>query len=212
MERRGLLRAGTSAGVTVDGSLADTIRARLEATAHIPAPFTGEDPFEPGLTLVSAAVLVAIVDRPEPGLLLTKRNAALRKHPGQVAFAGGRADPEDTGPEETALREAWEEIAMPREAVTLVGRDTTFHTGTGFSIVPVIAVVKPDLPLVALEFEVADIFEVPLDYVLDRANQVRKSALFKGKIREYHEIIWSDYRIWGVTAALIVNLTRRLAP
>jgi len=192
-------------------NLAETIHTRLEATAHIPAPFTGEDPLDPSLTLVPAAVLVAIVDRPAPGLLLTKRNEALRKHPGQVAFAGGRADPEDSGPEETALREAWEEIALPRDAVTLIGRDTTFHTSTGFSIVPVIAVVKPDLPLVALEFEVADIFEVPLAHVLDRANQVRKSAEFRGRIREFHEIVWRDYRIWGVTAALIVNLTRRLA-
>lgn len=191
-------------------SLVDTIRTRMEATADIPAPFTGEDPFRPDLALVPAAVLVAIVDRREPGLLLTRRNEALRKHPGQVAFAGGRADPEDSGPEDTALREAWEEIAMPRDAVTLIGRDTTFHTATGFSITPVVGVVPSDLPLVALEFEVADIFEVPLAHVLDRGNHVRKSAEFGGMVREYHEIMWGDYRIWGVTAALIVNLARRL--
>ena len=192
-------------------SLAETLRARLAATAHVPAPFTGQDPLDPALALVPAAVLVAIVDRPEPGLLLTRRNEALRKHPGQVAFAGGRADPEDAGPEQTALREAWEEIAMPREAVTLIGRDATFHTATGFSITPVIAVVPPDLPLVAREFEVADIFEVPLAHMLDPRQHVLVTGELGGQIREYHEIVWRDRRIWGVTAALIVNLSRRLA-
>jgi 8-oxo-dGTP pyrophosphatase MutT (NUDIX family) len=193
-------------------SLAETIRAQLDATAHAPAPFTGEDPSRSGLTLAPAAVLVGIVDRPEPGLLLTRRTETLRRHPGQVAFPGGRADPEDASAEDTALREAWEEVALPREAVTLVGRDATFHTPTGFSIIPVIGVLAPDLPLVAREDEVAAIFEVPLAHVLDRANQVRKSAEFGGVTREFHEILWQEFRIWGVTAAMIVNLTRRLQP
>jgi 8-oxo-dGTP pyrophosphatase MutT (NUDIX family) len=190
-------------------SLADTIRARLEATAHVPALFTG---IEPTVPPVPAAVLVAITNRPEPGLILTRRNEALRSHPGQVAFAGGRADPDDTGPEDTALREAWEEIAMPRESVEIVGRDSVFHTPTGFAIMPVIGVVPPDLPLIPREFEVADIFEVPLAHVLDTANHVRKSAEFNGARREYFEIPWGGaHRIWGVTAAMIVNLSRRLA-
>ena len=192
-------------------SLADTIRDRLAATAHIPAPFTGEDPLAPDLALVPAAVLVAIVDRAAPGLLLTRRNEALRKHPGQVAFAGGRADPDDAGPEATALREAWEEIALPPEAVTLVGRDATFHTATGFSITPVIGVVRPDLPLIAREFEVADIFEVPLAHALDPRNHVPVTSELGGRVRHFHEIVWRDRRIWGVTAALIINLSRRLA-
>ena len=193
-------------------SLADTIRARFSATAHIPAPFTGVDPRNPEVPLVPAAVLAAIVDRPEPGLLFTKRNEALRKHPGQTAFAGGRADPGDAGPEDTALREAWEEIGMPREAVTLIGRDETFHTATGFSIVPVVGIVPPDLPLVARELEVAEIFEVPLAHVLDPAQHVLTSGMLGGQVRDFHEILWRDYRIWGVTAALVINLSRRLLP
>jgi len=192
-------------------SLADDIRRRFEATAHLPAPFTGENPLDPELPLVPAAVLVAIVDRPEPGLILTKRNERLRKHPGQTAFAGGRADPGDTGPEDTALREAWEEIAMPRDAVTLIGRDATFHTATGYSIVPVVGIVPPDLPLVAREYEVAEIFEVPLAHVLDPAQHILTSGELGGRVRTYHEIVWRDYRIWGVTAALVINLSRRLA-
>lgn len=190
-------------------SLADRIRAKLAATAELPALSTG---IEPAASPVPAAVLVAITDRPEPGLILTRRNEALRKHPGQVAFAGGRADPEDTGPEDTALREAWEEIAMPRESVEIVGRDSVFHTPTGFAIVPVIGIVPPDLALVPREFEVADIFEVPLAHVLDTANHVRQTAEFDGNRREYFEIPWGGaHRIWGVTAAMIVNLSRRLA-
>jgi len=190
-------------------SLAETIRAKLAATAHLPALTTG---IEPAAAPVSAAVLIAITDRPEPGLILTRRNEALRRHPGQVAFAGGRADPGDSGPEDTALREACEEIAMPRSLVEIVGRDSVFHTPTGFAIVPVIGIVPPDLPLSPREFEVADIFEVPLAHVLDTANHVRKSAEFNGLRREYFEIPWEGtHRIWGVTAAMIVNLSRRLA-
>jgi len=190
-------------------SLAETIRAKLAATADLPALSTG---IAPSAAAVPAAVLVAITDRPRPGLILTKRNEALRRHPGQVAFAGGRADPDDLGPEDTALREAWEEIALPRDRVEIVGRDSVFHTPTGFAIVPVIGIVPPDLPLAPREFEVADIFEVPLTHVLDAANHVRKWAEFNGTRREYFEIPWEGaHRIWGVTAAMIVNLARRLA-
>jgi 8-oxo-dGTP pyrophosphatase MutT (NUDIX family) len=190
-------------------SLADDIRARLQATVDVPAVSTG---MPPAVALTPAAVLVAITDRPAPGLLLTKRNEALRKHPGQVAFAGGRADPDDLGPEDTALREAWEEIALPRDRVEIVGRDATFYSPTGFAIVPVIGIVPPDLPLTPREYEVEAIFEVPLAHVLDGANHVRKAAEFNGVQREYVEIPWSgEHRIWGVTAAMIVNLARRLA-
>lgn len=189
--------------------LADDLRARLAATEALPAHSTGMPPTP---TMAPAAVLVAITDRAEPGLLLTKRNEALRRHPGQVAFAGGRADPDDAGPEDTALREAWEEIALPRERVEIVGRDATFHTPSGFSIVPVIAVVPPDLPLAPREFEVEAIFEVPLGHVLDSANHQRKTIEIDGVPRAFFEIPWGgSHRIWGVTAAMIVNLARRLA-
>jgi 8-oxo-dGTP pyrophosphatase MutT (NUDIX family) len=192
-------------------SLSDTIRARFEASAHVPAPFDGDGiSIEEG-PIVPAAVLVAITDRPEPGLLLTTRNLSLRRHPGQIAFAGGRADLEDRGPVDTALREAHEEIGMPRDMVTVIGCDVPYQTVSNYSIVPVIGVVPPDLPLLPGEFEVADIFEVPLAHVLNRANQTRRQGEFRGEQRHYFEIMWGKRRIWGATAAMIVNLTRRLA-
>lgn len=192
-------------------SAVDAIRSRFHASAHIPAPLAGDA--APPLTdepPVPAAVLVAITDRPEPGLLLTRRNEALRKHPGQIAFAGGRADPTDIDPVDTALREACEEISLPRGLVSVIGCDAPYRTITNFSIVPVVAVVPPDLPLVPLEFEVADIFEVPLGFVLDPANQRQAEAEFRGQMRRYYEIMWQDRRIWGATAAMIVNLSRRI--
>jgi 8-oxo-dGTP pyrophosphatase MutT (NUDIX family) len=193
-------------------TLAETIRAKLAATAHIPAPLAGDGMLLEDGPGVPAAVLVAITDRAEPGLLLTRRNEALRRHPGQIAFAGGRADPGDIDPADTALREANEEIGMPREAVAIVGDDAPYRTVTNFSIVPVIGIVPPDLPLVPREVEVADIFEVPLAFVLDPAQQQRREADFQGARRSYYEIVWQDRRIWGATAAMIVNLSRRLAP
>ena len=192
-------------------SLADTIRAQFAATADRPAPLRGDAVTPDDAVPVPAAVLVAITDRPEPGLILTKRNEALRKHPGQVAFAGGRADPEDDGPVDTALREAHEEIGMPRDVVTVIGCDAPYRTITNFSIIPVIGIVPPDLTLFPREFEVADIFEVPLAHVLDPANQQRIEGEYRGQRRGYYEILWQDRRIWGATAAMIVNLTRRLA-
>jgi 8-oxo-dGTP pyrophosphatase MutT (NUDIX family) len=192
--------------VTID----DLLHARFAASADIPAPLSGDSLPHPDEPPVPAAVLAAIVDRAEPTMLFTRRNEALRKHPGQVAFAGGRADPEDIDPVDTALREAWEEIGLPREAVRVIGCDATYRTVTNFAIVPVLAVVPPDLPLAAREVEVADIFEVPLAHVLDPAQQQRRSALFQGAERHYYEILWQDRRIWGATAAMIVNLTRRI--
>lgn len=193
-------------------SIDDWLHARFAASADVPAPLSGDMLREADAVPVPAAVLAAIVDRPEPTLLLTQRNAAMRRHPGQIAFAGGRADPEDTGPVDTALREAWEEIGLPREAVRVIGCDATYRTISNYAIVPVLAVVPPDLPLAAREIEVADIFEVPLAHVLDPAHQHRQSALFEGQRRHYYEIVWQDRRIWGATAAMIVNLTRRIGP
>ena len=178
-------------------SLAETIRVRFEAGAHCPPPLAGDIQLAIEGESIAAAVRVAIVDRPEPTLLLTKRNEALRKHPGQIAFAGGRADPEDGGPIDTALREAEEEIGLPRAAVQVIGCDAPYRTVTGFSIVPVIGIVPPGLPLAAREFEVEDIFEVPLAFVLDTANQVLQSAEFRGATRHFYEILWQDRRVWA---------------
>lgn len=162
------------------------------------------------IDLAPAAVLVAVTDRPEPGLILTQRSASLRKHPGQIAFPGGRMDPSDADEIAAALREAHEEIALPPHRVDVIGMSDRYHTFTGFDIVPVLGVVPPDLPLHAQESEVDNWFELPLAYALDPAHRVRKAMTFEGVERHFYEILWQDRRIWGVTAAILANLSRRL--
>ena len=159
---------------------------------------------------VDAAVLVAITDRPEPGLILTKRPDTMRKHAGQVAFPGGRVDETDRDIVAAALREAQEEIALPPETADLVGLADPYRTITGFDVTPVVVVIPPDLPLLANEAEVEAIFEPPLSFVLDAANHAQRSVDFQGSERHYYEMFWDGFRIWGATAAMLVNLSRRL--
>ena len=156
-----------------------------------------------------AAVLVAITDRPEPGVLLTVRRENLRTHAGQISFPGGRLDPGEDAPA-AALREAEEEIGLPPDAVELWGTADPYRTVTGFAVTPVLGLVPPDLPLAPHEHEVADWFEAPLSFLLDPANQQRMSADYQGRTRHYYQIDWRGRRIWGATAAILVNLTRRL--
>ncbi|HEY0324514.1 MAG TPA: CoA pyrophosphatase [Allosphingosinicella sp.] len=158
-----------------------------------------------------AAVLVAIVDRPLPTVILTLRPDTMRQHPGQVSFPGGRIDPHDDGPVAAALREAEEEIGLPPSAVELIGIADPYRTITGFKVIPVVGVVPPGLPLAPHPGEVAAMFEAPLDFLLDPANQIVREAEFRGARRTYYEILWDERRIWGATAAMIVNLSRRLA-
>jgi 8-oxo-dGTP pyrophosphatase MutT (NUDIX family) len=156
-----------------------------------------------------AAVLVAVTDRPDPGLILTVRREHLRTHAGQVAFPGGRLDPGEDAVR-AALREAHEEILLEPAAVEIIGAIEPYRTVTGYVVTPVVGVIPPDLPLEPHEHEVADWFEAPLAFVLDSANQHQRSALFQGRERHYYEIDWEGRRIWGATAAMIVNLSRRL--
>ncbi len=165
----------------------------------------------PHETLVPAAVLVAVVDRPDPTLILTRRNDTLRRHPGQVAFPGGRIDPGDDGPIDAALREAEEEIGLDRSQVEVVGIADRYRTVTGFEVIPIVGVVPPDLALTPHDAEVAELFEVPLSFVLEPANHVEQALEWQGRERRYFEIVWQERRIWGATAAMIVNISRRLA-
>ena len=160
--------------------------------------------------LRQAAVLIAITDRPEPGLLLTVRHERLRDHGGQVAFPGGRID-EGEDAVAAALREAWEELALDPASVRVIGAADHYRTITGFGVTPIVALVPPDLELTPNPAEVADWFEVPLAFALDPASHLSREAVYKGRVRHYYEIVWEDRRIWGATAAMLVNLSRRLA-
>lgn len=157
----------------------------------------------------AAAVLVAITDRPDPGVLLTIRREHLRNHPGQVSFPGGRFDPGEDAIA-AALREAEEEIGLPAGCVDVWGTADPYCTVTGYCVTPVVGMVPPDLPLAPHEHEVAGWFEAPLSFLLDPANQQLMSAEYQGRTRHYYQIDWQDRRIWGATAAMLVNLTRRM--
>ncbi len=156
-----------------------------------------------------AAVLIAITDRPSPGLILTVRREHMRTHAGQVAFPGGRIDDGEDAIA-AALREAKEELGLDPARVAVVAALDSYRTITGFDVVPVLGVIPPGLALEPHEHEVADWFEAPLDFVLDRANHQRRTALFRGRDRQYYEINWEGRKIWGATAAMIVNLSQRL--
>ena len=193
-------------------TLAERLRLAL-AAAHAQGPvlLAGDHhDFDPGVAGHPAAVLVAVTDRRDPGVILTQRTETLRRHPGQIAFPGGRIDPGDDGPVGAALREAEEEIGLIRAQVEVIGTGDHYRTVTGYDVTPVIGVVAPDLPLIPAEAEVADVFEVPLGFLLDHANHVEASALWQGRERHYYQINWQNRRIWGATAAMIVNLSRRL--
>jgi 8-oxo-dGTP pyrophosphatase MutT (NUDIX family) len=189
-------------------TLADRLRRAL-ATAPMEPPLEGDLPELRAKAEVEAAVLIAITDRPEPGVILTVRREHLRTHAGQIAFPGGRIDPGEDAIA-AALREAHEEVLLPSKAVEVVGEIEPYRTVTGYVVTPVLGVIPPNLALEPHEHEVADWFEAPLAFVLDPSNQRRISALFAGQTRHYYEIMWNDRRIWGATAAIIVNLSRRL--
>ena len=156
-----------------------------------------------------AAVLVAVTDRSEPGVLLTVRREHLRAHAGQISFPGGRVDPGEDHVA-AALREAMEEIALDPTLVRPIGIADPYCTLTGYRVVPVVAIIPPDLDLAPHEDEVAELFEAPLSFLVDPANHRRMSAEYQGVARQYWQIEWSGRRIWGATAAMIVNLARRL--
>ena len=188
--------------------LAARLLDALAATPREPL-FPGDDPRSATGPGTPAAVLIAVTDRDEPGVLLTVRRETLRTHAGQVAFPGGRIDAgEDAAT--AALREAWEELELDPEAVTPVAALESYRTITGYDVTPVLAAVPPDLPLAPHDLEVADWFEAPLSHLMNPANQQRRSVLFEGAQRDYYEIPWEGRRIWGATAAMLVNLSRRL--
>lgn len=166
-------------------------------------------------TLAEASVLVPIVMRERPMVLLTERATHLSTHSGQVAFPGGKRDPTDVDAADTALREATEEIGLDRALAEVIGQMPTYTTGTMFTITPVIALVRPDYRLQLNAFEVADAFEVPLEFLMNPAHHRRHAIEFSGLRREWFSMPYVDAGterfIWGATAAMLRNFYRFLA-
>lgn len=167
-----------------------------------------------------ASVLVALVARDELTVLLTQRSDHLTDHPGQISFPGGRVEPTDLDATATALREAHEEIGLEASYVDVLGALPTYTTGTGFIVTPVVAFVRPGFAVKADPFEVAEVFEVPLAFLMDPANHRRHAIEVASVQREFLSIPWDGfdergqprrYFIWGATAAMLRNLYRFLA-
>jgi len=175
----------------------------------------GDHNLNPGMTptlgasgeLTPAAVLVALIERPD-GLttLFTQRTNNLANHPGQISFPGGHADPVDASLEDTALREAWEEVGLERELVRIVGRLDQYRTRTGFAVTPVVGLIKPPIKTCADPYEVAEIFEVPLVFLMDTANHKRHSCDYQGASRHFYAISYNNRFIWGATAGMLINM------
>ncbi len=157
-----------------------------------------------------AVVMVPILARPEPTVLFTVRATALRDHSGQVAFPGGKIDEGDTGAYDTALREAEEEIGLPRRNVELLGYLDFYLSGTNFLVTPVVTQVDPDFVIVPAPGEVEQTFEVPLAFLMDPARHELHSKVFNGVERHFYAIPYGEHYIWGVTAGIVQNLYERL--
>lgn len=155
-----------------------------------------------------AAVLVPLVKRDE-GLhvILTRRTDHLSDHAGQISFPGGRQEEEDATLEETALRETEEEIGLSRRHINLIGRIDDYYTVTGYQVTPIIGLVTPPFDLVPDDHEVAEVFEVPLNFILDPNNQKLQTVTFEGTRRRYFAIPYREYYIWGATAGMLVNFS-----
>jgi len=187
----------------------------LEA-AEVRAATRGDHDLNPGETppsaaLRPAAVLVPLIEHPAGmTVLLTQRTAHLSAHAGQIAFPGGRIEEVDVDAIAAALRETEEEVGLPRELVSVIGRLDTYVTGTGFEITPIVGVVNPLYTLKIDPYEVAEAFEVPLSYILDSRNHNRTERESAGRTRVFFVLPYEGRNIWGATAGILVNLAEVL--
>lgn len=190
----------------------ETIAGRLARPVPAPGP---EDrhlaALPPGARVTHAAVLVPLVHRADRvGVLLTQRTSHLDDHAGQISFPGGRVEAGDASREETALRETEEEIGLARSAVALLGRLPDYEIPSGFRITPVVGWVEPPFALRPDPFEVAAIFEAPLEHFLDAGNYQRREYRFRGRHRHYLAVPFEGRYIWGATAGMLYSLCRLL--
>lgn len=189
--------------------------ARRFADGHAAAP--AELWIDPRIyeieTFKPAAVLITITERERPGMLFLHRPSTMRAHPGQIAFPGGRIDGGETAVE-AALREANEELGIHPGDVRVIGSSDRYRTGSGYEITPILGIVPPDLEIRPNPTEVAQWFEAPVDFVLDPANQKTRTVDYEDRQHSFVEITWNehgqDHVIWGVTGAILHNLSRRL--
>ena len=210
--RKSKLLEETSPRSMEEGKAVLPTLARLrKALSSVPFPasvYLVEDCGE-GNDLIPAAVLFSIVLREdEPSVLLTQRNPDLKDHPGQISFPGGRVEQQDRSPADTALREAEEEIGLDPACVEVVGYLPAYRPVPGFLVTPVVAIVTPPVDLCPDPGEVAEVFEVPLSFLLDSANHKRHTIQLQGKVRDFFAVPYGDRFIWGATAGIILGLAR----
>jgi 8-oxo-dGTP pyrophosphatase MutT (NUDIX family) len=157
-----------------------------------------------------AAVLIPVVDHPEPTVLLTQRSAHLNDHAGQISFPGGKIDSTDATPLDAALREAWEEVGLTRDFIEPIGYLDLYGTSFGFRILPTVARVRPGFTLKINAAEVDDAFEVPLAFLMNPANHQIHSKEFRGMLRSYYAMPFGERYIWGATAGILRVLYERI--
>ena len=188
------------------------LKARLARATSLETVYGDDAAEREAAATTPAAVLVPIIAHSE-GLtvLFTRRTVHLKAHSGQVSFPGGRAEPDDATPEFTALREAEEEIGLPRSRVEVIGRLPEYLTRTGFRVTPVIGVIAPPLELVPDTREVDEVFEVPLAFLMDAKNHQRATRDVNGRTVAFYVIEHEGRTIWGATAGMLVNLYRKIA-
>ncbi len=157
-----------------------------------------------------AAVLIPVVDHPQPTVLLTQRSAQLAEHAGQISFPGGKIDASDASPLDAALREAYEEVGLKREFIEPIGYLDLYGTGFGFRILPTVAKIRPGFKLVVNHSEVDDAFEVPLAFLMNPENHQVHSKEFRGMERSYYAMPFAERYIWGATAGILRVLYERI--
>ena len=189
-----------------------TALAEREHNSNVPGSYRddGDAAAIFGLTepITPAAVLVGLIERNEVmTVLLTRRTESLSSHGGQISFPGGRVEPNDGGPVQTALRETEEEIGLTSAAIEVVGRLADYVVGTGYLVSPIVGLIEPPFALKPQAGEVAEVFEAPLDYVLNPENIERHSRQYEGTERFFFAITWDDHYIWGATAGMLRNLS-----